>query len=267
MKLLLNLLIVVAVVFAIVWLLNDPPIIAGSTTPARVLGWALLIVAGLSGMFLYAVFAALPRDITLEPMDADGANAQMMGRMDEAEAEGFELAGPVLKVGMPFPTALVPMVHRDGQAYATFFSIRAQNQITTSFDIVTLFEGDGGLTTNSEPAGTCNPAAVGSFRQVFPGANIAQLMAQHRAAIAFLQREGAVVSSHTADQFDAAIRHAINKSRDTFLRNPLGYTAIAVWRTVTKTTPHIGPIAEQRTTPALLRRWLATRHSDTFRQT
>lgn len=262
MKLALNVLVVVLIAALIGWLLVFPPLVAGSTVPARVLVWSLIIASGLMVLFVYAVLAAMPRDMTLEPIDAHAANAEMMGRMDEAEAEGFVLAGPVLKVGMPFATALVPMVHRDGHAYATFFTIQAGKSSKTSFDIVTLFDGDAGLTTNTDPAGACNPASPGSFRQVFPEADIAQLMAHHRASVAWLQREGAVAAQHTPDAFENDIRRAINKSRDTFLQNPLGYTVVAVWRTITKTTPHIGPIADQRSTPRLLSQW--RKHRDPF---
>ncbi len=232
----------------------------------RALGSSRFLVVGLGVFVLLVVFVAmtiasnLPADIALEPIpDTDlGALAPLV---QGYEGAGFVPAGVPLRAGVAPPALLVPLVHTDGRSYATVFRTGTVPS-KTSFDVVSiLWGGRGGLTTSPTPAGTTLPAAPGQFRQVFPDAPPATLFEHHVAGLSFLEARGLPIRKVSAQTFAADFKAAVAAQRVHFLSRPLRHSIVAIWRSATRLSPHMGPIARQPLARRQLERLLTGRNA------
>src|SRR5437879_4975485 len=80
-------------------------------------------------------------------------------------------------------------------------------------------------------------AAPGALRQVFPGADVATLVARHREAVAWLATQGVRTRRLQGTEFQNLLRLAAERQRTAFHAARLSYALTAIWRTISKTTP------------------------------
>jgi len=218
----------------------------------RSLGPASIVVAAGLVFLLLVVFTAwmigrnLPAQIGLRPRLEGSVPPEVRALVDAYRALGFVPAGPPREAGVMPPALLVPLVHDAERCYGTVFRTTTV-PAKTSFDVVSILEGDrGGLTTGPDPAGATLPAAPGELRQVFPGARVEELFARHREALAFLRSRGLAARAVSAATFEADFRGAFARQRRAFRAAPLRWAVIAIWRSATRRTPHVGPLAAQK---------------------
>lgn len=245
---------------ALGWLLMAAPEWLRDLGPWRfpLVGAGVLVL--LVGFVAMTIASNLPADIALEPLpgaDVGPLDALLHGY----ESVGFERAGTPLRAGVSPPALLVPLVHRDGRSYATVFRTDTV-PAKTSFDVVSILEGGrGGLTTSPTAAGTTLPAAPGELRQVFRDAPPATLAERHAEAVSYLERRGLPLKRVSAQAFAADFKAAIAAQRANFLAHPLRASAVAIWRSATHLTPHLGGIASQPFAQRQIERLLTGRRS------
>jgi hypothetical protein len=238
---------------ALGYLLVSPPEWLERLGPWRWLAALALVLLGLLAMTAYQLFANLPADPPLEPAPESEVTGDLRGLCSRFEALGFQRTGPAMTLGIGTPALMVAFVHEAERTYATAFRTGTVPQ-KTAFDCVSILDGErGGLTTGAEPAGAATPAARGSFRQVFPGASVEQVLDRHRQALQHLRRRGLSAKAVSASTFRGDFALSFRLQREAFLAAPLRGAAVTLWRAATGRTPHIGPIASQAVAQATLR--------------
>lgn len=239
------------------WCIVQPPDFLGSSVLIRTAAVISLAILALFFFLMYVISANLPAHIKLQPIDQRAVSDEMTDLFSGYQDIGFRLVGSPLRVEVNPPAVLVPMVHEQEPMYGTVYRTTTSPP-KTSYDIVSIFEPFGGLTTGAAPEGASLPAGLGSFMQIFPDADINTLTQQHQAAIKFLLKQGVRIKPVTDDSFAGDFRAAIAAQRRHFFSNPIAHTAITVWRSMTGKTPHIGPLEEQSVAQRNLRRFLKT---------
>lgn len=254
----------VITVFAF-WLAGKPPAAFAALGAPGWIAWIGLVVAGWAGALLAllvkatmtAIDRSLVPDLAMTPVAVEQVPDALRVVSDQLEAIGMTRVTPPLAVTMSNPGILYGFLTTAGDVASSAFVVQPPGGGTpvTSFDFVSVFEGDrGGLTTSPNPAGSVLPATPGSLRQVFPAGEPAALLQRHQESLAWLAAQGVRSRTIAATDFEALFRASLGRQRAAFLRARLRYTLTAVWRTLRKSTPHLGPVKDQPSTrPELAR--------------
>lgn len=83
------------------------------------------------------------------------------------------------------------------------------------------------------------------------------LLQKHQEALAWLASQGVRCRKIAPTDFESLFRASLALQRAAFLRARLRYAVTAVWRSVRKTTPHLGPLKDQRSVRPELGRLVA----------
>jgi hypothetical protein len=213
--------------------------------PLRFAAAGALVLVLLVAFVILVVSANVPADITVVP-EPEADISELAPLVRDYESVGFAPVGPPFRAGAAPPALLVALVDRERRAYATVFRTTTVPP-KTSFDVVSIFAGGrGGLTTSPSPTGTTLPAAPGQLRQVFPGATPAALAKHHGAALDYLSGRAIPLKPASAEAFISEFKAAIGAQHAHFFANPAFHAIVAIWRSATHLTPHLGPIQEQR---------------------
>lgn len=235
------------------WIVVYPPPFLGLSFPMRFVIAVPLVALAVFLFFMWMISAAMPEDVEIERVEQRAVTDEMVGLFNAYRAAGFEMAGGPLKVGMMPPAVLLPMIDKQGQMYGTIYRT-STDPPKTSYDIVSMLEPQGGLTTGAAIEGGSLPASPGEFMQIFPGADVQVLRQHHQQALAALERKGLHTKLVSAASFPGDFRDAMNRARAHFWSRPIRHTAIIVYRSVTRTTPHLGPIHKQQVAIDMLRK-------------
>lgn len=156
-----------------------------------------------------------------------------------------------MRIDLSPPAILLPLFHQDGRAYGNFFRTTTVPP-KTSFDFVSVFEGDrGGLTSTPEPGGASIPAGSGELRQVIVNADIPTLYANHRDALDYLEKRGVRIRAATFEMLVSDVKRSMAERRESFFQTPILNTVATLWRAATKKVPEIGPIQTPGPTPTV----------------
>ncbi len=205
-----------------------------------------VVIAMLVAFVALLVAANLPADVELTPRPGATLTPAVGALAERYLALGFESAGPPMEVGISPPGVMVPFVHREARTYGTVFRTGTLPE-KTAFDFFSYLEGErGGLTSSAEVAGATLPAGPGDLRQVFPGAPPDEVFRRHREALAYLRGCGLPCRGVDSGRFTADFKAAIVRHRRNFLVSPVCGALIAIGRTASRTTPHVGPLASQK---------------------
>jgi hypothetical protein len=243
------------------WIAQDPPEairafgVAGSIAwiACVALGWAFAMLALLTKSAITSIDQSLRPDVAMTPVGDDRVPAALRAVADQLTALGLTRATPPLSITLSNPAVFFGFVHDGGDVAASAFAIQppGPRPPVTSFDFVSWLEGDrGGLTTSPNPAGSALRATPGALRQVFPGGDPATLLKRHREALDWLRTQGARAKTLRATEFEPLFRASMGRQRGAFERAKLRFALTAIWRTVRKSTPHLGPVQTQPSTPA-----------------
>jgi len=220
--------------------------------PFRYAAMAAVVLLLLVGFVALLIASNLPADVKMVPSQAS-LPPGMVSLEGEFRALGFVPVGPPLEVGTAPPALVQAFVHDEARAYGTVFRTGTL-PARVAFDCFSLLAGGrGGLSSGAERGGAVLPAGPGSLSQIIPGASVARLFAVHRRALEFLCVRGLVARPVSAATFETDFRNGLARQRRSFLRAPLRSAVIAIWRTATRTTPHLGPIEGQRVAQRQLR--------------
>jgi hypothetical protein len=226
--------------------------------PFDVSPWAVraaalgVLLCGLVIAVLGSVLDNLPERARMEPLPDDAIPGHCLPLVEQVEALGFRRLGPALRVHLQPKASIVPLWHEGERAYATVFgSDGAAGR--AFYDFVTVFEpGDAGLTSAANVSAGVLPQADGSFLQIFPGAEPADLLPRHLEARDHLAREGGLRAKGLCASFEEILALALRRQREAFLRAPLRNTWVALWRVLAKRSPAARPLASQPATRARL---------------
>jgi hypothetical protein len=252
-------LVYVILAVAAFWLMGRAP--ASVSRPVWVIVVALLWFGVMFGLLLRATLRSLERslrgDVAMTPVGEDRMPEALRTLADRYSSLGLTRATPPLAVAMSNEAILVGFIQRDGDVAGSTFSIQPPIGATvTSYDFFSRFEDDrGALTTSPSRGGSVLRSTPGVLRQVFPHADPATLLQRHREALAWLSTQGVRARKLRIDEFEAVFRRALEQQQAAFRAARLGYALTAIWRTVTKATPNLGPLREQRGVEAAIRRF------------
>lgn len=216
-----------------------------------------LIGAGALFVLSLAAVAAqlavgLPEHVGISPAQ-DGARADERALLAQYEALGFAPVGPPLRLELRPAARMQVLAHGAFGCWASVFSTTTLPR-RVGHDVFSIVEGErGGLSTLADPNGAVLPTAPGSFKQVFRGATPGELVRRHLEAVAFLTRQGVRFAPPTEADLEGQIRRSMSRQRRAVMSNPLRASAVALWRTLTKRTPHAQPVAEQRVAAPAIR--------------
>jgi len=226
-------------------LIVAPPAWLRALGPVAYLVTGSLAFVALVAFVAVLISANLPAEVRLTPL-AVPPPAELAALAQRYAALGFVPAGPPMEVGISPPGVMVPFVHERERSYGTIFRTNTL-PAKVAFDVVSLLEGDqGGLTSSAEVAGATLLAGRGDLRQVIPGASIEEVFERHRAAVAWLRSRGLPCRPVSAVSFERDFKDALADQRTSFLANPLKGAIVAIWRSATRTTPHLGPLEQQK---------------------
>jgi hypothetical protein len=89
------------------------------------------------------------------------------------------------------------------------------------------------------------PVPDDCFCQVLPGASVATVCAAHREGRDWLARHDRCCRPAAPAAFESELRAAGELQLRHFLAAPLRRSLVALWRAVTRRTPHLGDLASQ----------------------
>jgi len=238
---------VLPVVFGVLvgWILFHPP-----SWLAGLGAWAYLVTLAVAALAFVAfvglsILRNLPAHLVLRDLPPEAVPPDLRRLADEVVALGFFGAGPALEVGVSPTAVMVPLVAPAEPTYAAAYRTRTVPSVT-ALDFVSILDGGrGGLTSCSDPRGATLLGGPGELRQILPGATPAELLAAHREAVALLRSRGLGCRAVTPGTFGADLTAAIAAQRRAFLATPLHATLVAIWRSVSGRTPHLGPLGRQ----------------------
>ena len=252
------------ITIAALWLMGSPPASMAQPGIERIVwmgGVALVWVLVMFFLLVRATVASLDRNLqpnlTMAPVAEERMPDALRAAADRFAALGFTRATPPLAVALSHPGLLLGFVQEGGDVAGSAFCVErpASLPALTSFDVFSRFEGDrGGLTTSPSRSAAVLHPTPGALRQVFPGADAATLLARHREALAWLSTQGIRARPLRGVEFETLFRSAMERHRAAFVAARLRFAFTAIWRVVSRSTPNLGPLPQQRTARTEIRR-------------
>lgn len=230
---------------AIAAFLISGPGVFESLGPLRYLVVGLIALAGLLFFLALVVHASLPSRLILEPVTRWSGSGEAEMRVRELEALGFDGAGPIYRVPTTPAALLQPLIHRTEPIYATVFRTGTL-PAKVGYEMVSLFDGNpGGLTSVVDPAAVVLPVPPWVLRQVIVEATASRLLEAHREAMAYIAGAGKAWKTVCAASFEHDFSQAMIEQRRFFISSPVSHVLVCLWRSVTRRSPHLGPISGQ----------------------
>jgi len=205
--------------------------------------WALL--AGLlvvlfvtrSGL---AILRSLPEELDVVPLDTPVTPA-FSGPDFELHRLGFVPDGAPLQVRNLNDATVLSYSHPRHAVRAGLYLL-SDGRTPLTWDLCSALTDDSGsLTTVTQRTAATLPSGERRFKQVIEGSTTGELLEQHLTGIAWLEARGFVFKTPSMENMLAEA----GELRRHFLRAPWRRTITAVFRTLTSTTPHLGPLATQ----------------------
>lgn len=209
--------------------------------------WAFVVLACaflMIGTLVRTVLASLPENVALEPLPYDVAPPTMMTLVHHLERLGFRPFGGPVRVELKPPAVLIPLIHHEHRSFATVFETGTTPR-KIAFDIVSLLDEEGSLTSNAELLGGALPLPETTLRQVFPGADPTFALRRHLDGLTHLSKCGLEPRVIEEEDFRPMFVESIRRQRSHFLEAPVWKTLVLLWRSVTRSTPYRGPIESQ----------------------
>lgn len=213
-----------------------------------VLCFLLLFIFFPSYLFVRSVY----RKFELIPLDEQINRRDIQTLMNELNSLGFTQAGPALDVP-GYIAIIVPFVHEQVDTYCTIIRTYAGIGKTT-FAFSSIFdENSGGLATYREHFSALEPMPIGSFRQVFPGADLQSNFQHHLQGLEYLHRYGLNTCHVDRETFAEDETKAVVRRNEFHRSNLVRNTIIFVWRLLIRRTPYGGPLENQKDAQKSLR--------------
>lgn len=222
-------------------------VFAVGATPALSVGLPLLLWSTLlkSGLFSFA-----PEHKTRA---LESVPEAMQAKLSSLEVAGFEVGELFVYEGVQ-NVACAIAVH----SVEPILAMVVHHATGAGIDLVTMLgpERDAAsLTTSSLAMGGTVPRPPQALGQLLPDADVHALYAAHRETLIALERYGLLPSRVERGEFKSVLFSALDKQRAHMWARPLWRGSVAVLRALTKRSPYLRPLLEQRAARA----WLEAR--------
>jgi len=236
----------------VLWCLFFPPAFLDPLGLWRVVILLPLLIVAMLASSAVVLAMAFPENPTIERV-VQTPPLQMAGVVAGLHELGFESVDPPMRAGLRPPVTIWAYAHREFGCWAEVYCTTTLPQ-KTGYGFFALFASDaGGLSSAADPTLGMVPVRKGSFKQILPGAAPRQLLMFHLAAQDFLAERGARFDPPVLTDVETTLRRSLARQRRAVTENPLRTAAILLWRSMTKTNPHRGPISEQKAAVPSLR--------------
>lgn len=233
------------------------PAVVGFGTPAapgaaamRIVFFVMLVCWVIIGLLFIAIMHAVPSRPKLVGATADRLNPEAFDIHQEIQGLGFVAISKPIEVNTNPPAMMLALIDESRKIYsAVYHPTVDESKLGTDFVSVIQVKRAHGeqsiLTTGNIAEGGTMPLPPNSMMQIFPDADAATLLRHHEQALAFLQKNGVDILHVTKSEFSPAFCDSLVRMKSFFITNPVWHTLLALVRTVTKRSPHFGPIASQ----------------------
>ena len=199
----------------------------------------------------YSILRSLPERVEVIPVSVVDVPSELDRVCRQYEQMGFSRVLTPLRLHLGEGLLIVPMLNEEG-SLATIRKLAGRRRPAIVHQITSLFgAAESSLTTSMEVGDGVLPAADGVVRQILDDASPEELALFHREAIEELGRHGIEPVGVTPAAVPCLLQHSIAQSRQTLLDAPVRNTLLAIGRTVTRSNPHLGMLAEQEGLEAL----------------
>lgn len=193
----------------------------------------------------FAILQSLPEKVTVSAAAAADVTPEMHALVRSYRALGFEPAGEPMRFHLPQSAVLVALVNPGEKMIATVYRIEGKHN-KLAHDVVSCLDvPNGGLTTAQDAGAGVLPAAPVTLRQIFPGQTPGELFFHHQNALSYLASHHLAALDVAPSAVAGLIVQSFKHNRHTFLQARVTNTLKAIWRTLTKHTPELGPLTEQ----------------------
>ncbi|MEM1202299.1 MAG: hypothetical protein AAGN66_03625 [Acidobacteriota bacterium] len=221
--------------------------------------WVLLLLLILVGITAGQISANLPAQLRLDPIPDFEPTEAMEEALEEVKALGFRTFGAPSALNLQPSAVLVSLINEEALSYSSVYVVGGPKQVL-GWDFVAMFqEPRGGLTTVPRRDGAALRHSPGELIQVFEDATPEQAFQRHLETLVALQKKGLRVEPVAAEGHAERLAASSLHKRQHFFRNPVLGAWVALWRVVTRSTPHMGPILDQKVGAKEVERMLAQR--------
>lgn len=193
------------------------------------------------------MFLSLPSRVPVEPLTEtdESVSLEMVRLLREYRAAGFELSEDPAIVHIRPAGYVWPLMNAQAGCRASVFATGTIPR-KVGYDISSEIEGgEGVLASVADPGAAVFPLCPGDFKELIPGATPQQLLESHLRARAFLESRGLRFKTPRAGGLQERFERYAVKQKKVIRRNPLKAAAVVFWRASTRTSPYVGPLANQ----------------------
>ncbi|MDH3592325.1 MAG: hypothetical protein OER88_10630, partial [Planctomycetota bacterium] len=208
--------------------------------------WIVLaaLVPAVPVILYVAILKNLPVRLEVTVIDEDSVPFGLLDLEDTFLELGFERCGPPMVVGLTPPPLVIPLHHPRDRCYATIYHVRNGNK--TGYDIVSLLDADDGvLTSATDPGAGVLPLPEDAFLQILPPMGPADLFRRHHDAMRELDQRGIGTRPISPNAYRDHLRGFIARVRRVFLSRRAVHTFVAIYRSVSRRNPYLGPLQAQ----------------------
>jgi hypothetical protein len=193
------------------------------------------------------MFLSLPSRVPVAPLTEtdESISLDVVRLLREYRAAGFELAQDPVTVDIRPLSYVWPLIHAQAGCRGSVFATGTIPR-RVGYDISSYTEGgEGVLSSVADPAAAVFPLCPGDFKELIPGATPQQLLDSHIRARAFLESRGLRFETPRPGGLQERFERYAVKQKKVIKRNPLKAAVVVFWRASTRTSPYVGPLANQ----------------------
>ena len=207
--------------------------------------WGLILVAG------FAVVYVTPVRCNFTTAPSELLNPAAFSTQNRLMRVGFEtISQPMLFNSRP-PTALLAMRQKKGDCFAAVYNPMI-NRDLLGIDLVSTFfysdingNHDVVLVTANLPDSGSMPLPSHKYLQIFPNDTIDSLVKEHQRAMRLLKENGLKLRPAVRSAFRPLFFQLVGRQQTEFIKNPIWNALVLGARSMSKASPHIGPISYQ----------------------
>lgn len=210
---------------------------------AVILGVALVVTPF---AVYHAILKSLPEQVELSQAEDHETPGKLGEIISAFEHLGFQRMPPV-RVHLPNEAFLVPLCRPQEGMYATVYQLQTSQGGKIAYDVVSMLDApDGSLTTAMDHGAGVLPSGPAMLRQIFAEADAEELVYQHRESLKWLQYQRVPTLDVAPSAVYTLLQRSFHLNRQHFLKDKVGNTLTALWRTITRRNPHLGPLMDQK---------------------
>ena len=230
--------------------------------PMRYLFFLLLVPWALILISAFAVIHTMPVSCKFTATSSDSLNPAAFGIQNRLTRLGFETISQPMLLNTRPPTALLAMRQKNGECFAVVYNPMI-NRNLLGIELVSTFfysdmngNHDVALATANLPDSGGLPLPSHKYLQIFPNDSIEDLIKEHRRGMKLMKENGLKVRPAVRSAFRPLYFRAIGRIQTEFVKNPIWNALVVGARSISKASPHIGPISHQNQAMKAIKKYL-----------